>query len=116
MKTYLTSKKLSVIILIIASALLFCQSPLFSAERKLIKGKKFDVEKGGLLEVRADFGDVTVKSWTSDEVEIKIFGNEKTKKNVRNISNVFLYSNYQISQLTNRPHYISITVLSPTII
>jgi predicted membrane protein len=82
MKTYLTGKKLSAIILVIAAALLFCQSPLFSAERKLIKGKKFNVEKGGLLEVKSDFGDVIVRSWTSDELEIKIFGNEKTEKNV----------------------------------
>ncbi len=45
-------------------------------EMKLIKEKSFTVNSSQLLTVRTDVGDVIVRTWDKNEVNVKIFGNK----------------------------------------
>ncbi len=54
-----------------------------AADKKVIHEKTFAVEKGELLEVNAQGGDVGVKAWDKNEVYIKVVGTSKAAKKVK---------------------------------
>ena len=52
---------------------------LYSENLKVIEEKTFQIQPGKNLKVDASSGGVSITSWDKNEVNIKIFGNEKTK-------------------------------------
>lgn len=56
---------------------------LHASKLELIKEKTFQVKPGGTLGVEASGADVKIMSWDKEEVQVKIFGNERAREKMR---------------------------------
>lgn len=72
-----TKTKLLFILFMMILGLLFISSSIFADDLKLIHDKKFEVGKGGLLNLKSAVGDINIQSWSNNEVSVKVYGNKK---------------------------------------
>ncbi|MGD8781572.1 MAG: DUF4097 family beta strand repeat-containing protein [Ignavibacteria bacterium] len=76
-KSIETDRKLYLIIFLAAVGLFF-YSNLF-AQSRTIHEKTFDVSPGQLLELETSTGDVNIKTWSKNELYVKVLGNRKAE-------------------------------------
>ncbi|MFH1196836.1 MAG: DUF4097 family beta strand repeat-containing protein [bacterium] len=72
-------KKISIYSLVLAIVLL--STDLFAGMGKILE-KTFKVNKGELLKIEIDVGDLKINSWDKDECYIKITGNKNAKEDI----------------------------------
>ena len=54
----------------------------FSKDLELIKEKSFNVKFGQVLNVRTDLGDIIIKTWDSEKISVKIYGDDDAENNM----------------------------------
>ncbi|MCB9218030.1 MAG: DUF4097 family beta strand repeat protein [Ignavibacteriales bacterium] len=75
------NKVISLNILILLLPVLFIShSQNIGKELDLLKEKTFSVSPGQLLEVKTDVGDIIIKTWAKNDVNVKIFGDDDAKR------------------------------------
>jgi len=53
---------------------------IFAQSLRLLESESFDVSEKQTLKVKAPVADVIIETWDKNEVEIKVYGNKKAKK------------------------------------
>jgi len=69
------TSKTKLFVMVIISMLVVIS--LVEAKPQKLYSKTFDVNKGELLKLKTDLGDIKITSWNSNTVEIVVFGKEK---------------------------------------
>ncbi|MCF8413415.1 MAG: DUF4097 domain-containing protein [Melioribacteraceae bacterium] len=77
------TKKISlVVVLAIAGGLLLLFADANAQSRRTIHDKSFDVQPGQKLRIKTDVGDIRVKTWSKNEVSVKINGNREAEDKI----------------------------------
>jgi DUF4097 and DUF4098 domain-containing protein YvlB len=81
------NKSLSILIvflLLSANLLSGCTREIFTVDNnlKLLHDKTYPIQPGKQLKLETSSGDVNISSWSKNEVEIKVFGNERAAEKV----------------------------------
>lgn len=69
-------------VLIILFTLLF-SSAAIAGELKKLYDKKFEVNPGEEIELKASFGDVEISTWDKNELQVDVWGTRKVSEKVR---------------------------------
>lgn len=75
MKLFMKNMTIFLFVLILSNV-------VFSQSLRTIHEKSFDVNKGELLEIQSDVGDIKIKTWDENTVYIKVYGNRKAEEDV----------------------------------